>query len=192
MLCYVTWLPVANGQRLQDPVYAGRGPDVEASVGYSYVNAGVPSGDRISLNGVDSGMTAYFRPRFGLCIDLGYARAANVLGSNKHSDMLDYMAGPVFSPVKRRKQSIYIRGLVGGARISGTTPAENGGYVTGFAAQFAWSIGIGAQYQVSHSVAVRAGFDSLHTCYFNSSERLQGQENAHATITFVYLFNRGR
>jgi hypothetical protein len=41
-------------------------------------------------------------PRFGVKADLGYVRAANVLLRGSHSEVLTYLAGPVFYPQVRR------------------------------------------------------------------------------------------
>src|ERR1700692_231872 len=93
LLAVFVWLPAAFGQL---PTAAGRAPNVDAYVGYAYVNENESSANRASLNGVDSGITDAFLPRFGLQTDIGYARTANINGYTHHADILTFMAGPVF------------------------------------------------------------------------------------------------
>jgi hypothetical protein len=88
-------LPAAFGQ----PIAAGRAPNVDAYVGYAYVNENA-SANRASLNGVDSGITDAF-PHFGLQGDIGYVRTNNINGSTHQADLLTFMAGPVFTRVER-------------------------------------------------------------------------------------------
>src|SRR5271165_3734030 len=126
LLAVFVWLPAAFGQL---PTAAGKAPNVDAYVGYAYVNENEPSANRASLNGVDSGATAFFLPHFGLQADVGYARAANVNGSQYHTDLLTFMAGPVLM-VRRHKETYYVHALIGGGRATGATP-NSIGYVTG-------------------------------------------------------------
>jgi len=186
LVTFGIWPPAAFAQ----PIAAGRAPNVDAYVGYAYVNANEPSANRASLNGVDSGITAFFLPHFGLQADVGYVRAANVNDSPYHTDVLTFMAGPVLA-ARRHKESYYVHVLMGGGRATGATPASTG-YLTGYAIRTAWAVGIGAQRRISPSFAVRVGFDLLHTSFFNAARRVEGQDNASATVSFVYQFGRER
>jgi len=188
LLAVFVWLPAAFGQL---PAAAGRAPNVDAYVGYAYVNENESSANRASLNGVDSGITYAFLPRFGLQTDIGYVRTANINGSTHHADILTFMAGPVFYPIRKKGRAFYVHALIGGGRATGATPTSTG-YITGYAVRTAWAVGIGAQRRISPSFAVRVGFDLLHTSFFNAASRLEGQDNARVTIGVVYSFGRGR
>ena len=169
---------------------AGRAPSLDAYWGYSYVNQNGSSANQTSLNGVDSGMSAEFRPYFGLRADVGYARAANVNGSPRHADLLTLLAGPVVSSGRKRGNNYYVHALLGAARTTGATPTSTG-FITGYATEMAWLVGTGAQHRISSSLAVRIGFDFVRTSYFNEAARLQPQNNFRATVSFVHQFGRG-
>jgi len=64
-------------------------------------------------------------------MDLGYARAANVHGTGRHSNVFSYLAGPVFYPSRHRNFDTYIHALVGAARVSGPVPRNGGGFLLG-------------------------------------------------------------
>jgi hypothetical protein len=187
LLAVFVCLSAAFGQL---PRAAGRAPNVNAYVGYAYLNENEPSADRTSLNGLDSGITAGFLPHFGLQADVGYVRAANVNASRYHTDLLTFMAGPVLV-ARRHKESFYVHALMGGCRATGATPTGTG-YLTGYVLRTAWAVGIGAHRRISPSFAVGVGFDLLHTSFFNAASTLEGEDKARATVSFVYQFGRGR
>jgi hypothetical protein len=182
------WLPAAFAQL---PVAAGRAANVDASIGYAYVNESEPSANRTSLNGFDSGITAFFLPHFGLQADIGYVRTANINGSTHHADLLTFLAGPVFYATRKRSGAFYVHALLGGARATGATPTSTG-YITGYAVRTAWGAGIGTQHKLSPSFGVRVGLDLIHTSFFNDTRRLQGQANFRVTIALVYSFGGER
>lgn len=127
----------------QSPRAAAIGSHISASLGYSFTNLEVPTVGRTELNGVDVAFTVDVVPRFGARVDVGYVRASNVLNSGKHSDILSYLAGPVFYPVRHRKLAIFAQGLFGAARVTGPVPASSGRFSAGYVNQFAWAIGVG-------------------------------------------------
>jgi hypothetical protein len=75
------------------PAAAARGKTVELGLGYSYVSHAENLSQRVGLQGADASVTIYFA-RVGIKGDVGYARASNVLGTGKHSDVLSYLVGP--------------------------------------------------------------------------------------------------
>jgi len=75
----------------------------------------------VGLNGGDTSFTLG-TSRLAIRADWGYARAANVHGTGRHSDLLSYLAGPVFYPSRHRNFNTYIHALVGAARVSGPVP----------------------------------------------------------------------
>jgi len=161
---------------------------MEAGIGYSYVNVDVPSQNRIAMNGVDASFTADFRRRFGIRFDLGYDRASNVFDTNRHADLLTYMAGPVFYPVRRRRFSVYTHLLAGGARQTGVNFTTDGGVATGWVNRFAWAGGVGVQYRLTPAFSVRLGGDYLRTSFFNANLAYESQNNVRTAASIVYTF----
>ena len=181
--------PVANAQ---DPLVAGMGPVLEAGVGYSYTDASIPSQtNKLGMNGVDLLGTADFTRRFGIHADVGYARNFDAYGSHHTADLLSYMAGPVFYPLRERNLNLYTHLLLGGARETGVNFEPNGQIVLGYANRFAWDVGAGAQYRFSRSFAIRVGVDYLKTQFFNSSVLLEGQNNFKPSVALIYTFGEG-
>jgi len=177
----------------QGPLVAGMGPVLEAGVGYSYIQAGVPTqSNPLAMNGVDLLGTADFSRRFGVHLDLGYARSFDAYDSRHTADMFTYMAGPVFYPLRSRNLNVYTHLLLGGARETGVNFEPNGQIILGYANRFAWAGGAGGQYRFSPSLAVRVGVDYLRTEFFNSSVALQGQTNLKPSVALIYTFGEGR
>jgi hypothetical protein len=178
--------------RAQAPVFAGGGPVIEASAGYSYLHVGTPSLDAVGMQGIDTSINADFTRRFGVKLDLGYSRAFNVYGTTHDSDMLTYMAGPLFYPVRHRSYNIYTELLLGGARQTGINLAANDITLHGFVNKFAWAAGGGFQYKWTPSFSVRAGVDFLHSSFFNDTANIQGQNTARGVLSVVYTFGERR
>jgi opacity protein-like surface antigen len=177
----------------QGPLVAGMGPVLEAGVGYSYIDSGVPSQtNKLGMNGVDLLGTADFSRRFGIHVDLGYARNLDAYNSHHSADLFSYVAGPVFYPVRKRDFNLYTHLLLGGARETGVNFEPNGQIILGYANRFAWAVGGGAQYRISRSFAVRVAVDYLRTQFFNSSVVLQGQTNLKPSVSLIYTFGEGR
>src|SRR5271157_1016789 len=172
--------------RAQGPLLTGIGPTIEGSFGFEYIGQQVPSASRVPMNGADAGLTVGISRRFAVRGDLGYARAGDVFSSGHHSDILSYLAGPVYYPSRGRHLSTYIEALAGGARVTGATPIPNGGQVRGFANEFAWAGGGGVEIHTWPSLAMRIGADYLRTQYFNPTATLQGQGNLRALMSFTY------
>ena len=186
---FVILVPRSNAQ---NPVFAGVAPSMEAGIGYSYVNLAIPSQYRLAMNGVDASLTADFHPRLGIRLDLGYNRASNVLGTNRHADLLSYMAGPVFYPVRRRNLNVYTQFLLGGARETGVNFNAGGEMLTGWVNHFAWSAGTGVQYRFTPSFSLRLGADYMRTSFFNSNLAIEGQNNVRSAVSLVYTFGERR
>jgi hypothetical protein len=174
----------------QSPVAAATGRTIDASLGYSYVSRGESHSNRVGLHGADASF-AIGSSRLAIKVDFGYARAANVLGTGRHSDVLSYLAGPVFHPTIHRHVDTYIHALVGGARVSGPVPLNGGGILLGgWATGFAWAVGGGMECWVSDSMAIRTGAEYMRTSYFGPSLAIRGQNNIRTTATVVYFFGR--
>jgi hypothetical protein len=175
----------------QGPVFAGSGPVIEAGVGYSYLNVGIPSSSRFSLNGADASTNIDFARHFGVKLDLGYARAYDVFGTGHHADVLSYMGGPAFYPIRRKRYSLHAEFLAGAARETGVD-LTNGGTVLGFANKLAWAAGGGAQFRMARSLYLRVGADLFHTAFFNPDIAVKGQSNFRSVVSAVYTFRAGR
>ena len=171
----------------QGPLATGTGPTIKANIGFSYIQQQVPSSSTIPMYGLDAGATIDTSRRFGIAFDLGYARASNIFSSGHHSDMLNYLAGPVFYPLTSRRVQVFAHLLLGGARVTGATPIGQGNYLGGYANEFAWAGGGGLEIQSSPASAIRFGGDYLHTGYFDPTATLRGQGNLRAVVSFVYF-----
>ena len=144
----------------------------------------------MGLNGGDTSFTLG-TSRLGIRADWGYARAANVHGTGRHSDLLSYLAGPVFYPSRHRNFNTYIHALVGAARVSGPVPRNGGGFLLGgWAWGYAWAVGGGVDYRILQSMAIGTGVDYMRTAYFDSSLSIRGPNNIRTTTTVVYYFGR--
>jgi hypothetical protein len=177
----------------QGPIVTGRGPEIEAHGGFEYIGQDVPSqGSSVPMYGVDSGLTVGVSRHFALRLDVGYARAGDVFSSGHHSDILSYMGGPVFFPVRTRRMSPYLELLVGGARVTGATPDGQGGYVEGYANELAWAGGGGLEVHTGREFSVRVGADYFHTSYWDPNFVLAKQGNIRGVASFTYYLGGRR
>lgn len=188
MFCILLY---SGSARAQGPIAAGAGPSMNVSLGPSYVSMGMNSSSRVALNGLDAGAEVGFLTRIGIKLDAGYARAWNVFGSGRHSDILDYLGGPIVHISRRKAFAAYLQGLVGGARITGPVPLAGVKFGTGYANKLAWGAGLGAEHRFSDGLAFRVGGDYLHTAFFSSSGTLQGQTDFRTVASIVYYFRGG-
>ena len=176
----------------QEPRIAGTGPIVSIGIGYTYLNSEIPSAGRISQNGVASGATTEFNRRVGIKVEASYTRAYGAFGLDHYSDVLAYLGGPVIYPVRRRRFAIYTQALIGGARITGVIPENNGSFLLGETNKLAWSIGPGVESRLSRSTTLRVGADYLRSSYFAPNRSIQGQGNTRIIISLVYTLGRSR
>lgn len=185
LFCFVVFAIPASAQL---PVPAARGKTIDVSLGFAYESRTGAISNRVGLNGADACFTIGYS-RLGLRVDLGYARASNFEGTGRHTDVLTYMAGPVFHPTMHRNFATYIHALGGAARVSGPVPLTGDGFLLGgWATYFAWMVGGGVDYSLTDSISMRTGVDYIRTSYFDSSLRLRGQSNFRTTATVVYSF----
>ncbi len=179
--------PQAHGQA---PVTAGVAPVQETGIGFSYVQANVPSQGPLGINGVQAILSSDLQRHFGIKLDVGYSRSFDAFNTGHSADLLTYMAGPVFYPVRRQKVYVYTELLLGAARQTGVNFESNGQMVLGFANEFAWAGGAGVQYRLARSFSMRLGADYLRTAFFNSNAAVQGQSNLRSSISFVYTIGK--
>lgn len=174
--------------RAQGPVIAGVAPVIEGGVGYSYVKSNVPSEGSLAMNGVLLSGNGDFNAHFGVKLELGYSRSFDAFQTGRSADLLTYMGGPVFYPIRRRQFNIYTQVLLGGARETGVNFESDGTLIRGFVNKFAWAGGAGFQYRVTPSLSLRTGADYLRSSFFNSNVVPTGQSNLRATLSLIYTF----
>jgi hypothetical protein len=176
----------------QGPVVAGVAPVVESSVGYSYMQSTVPSQGNLAMKGIVLSASGDLTARFGAKLVLGYSRSFDAFQTGRAADVLTYMAGPVFYPVRRNKFDIHAQVLLGGARETGVNFENDGTLVRGFVNHFAWAGGAGFQYRISEALSFRPEVEYLRTSFFNSNVAIQGQTNLRPSLSLVYTFGRRR
>jgi len=181
-------LGLALEARAQGPVVAGLAPVIEGGVGYSYVRSNVPSEGSLGMNGVLLSGSGDFNRHFGVKLELGYSRSFDAFQTGRSADLLTYMGGPVFYPVRRREFNIYTQVLFGGARETGVNFESDGTLIRGFVNKFAWAAGAGFQYRVSRSLSLRTGADYLRSTFFNENVVPVAQSNLRATLSLIYTF----
>jgi opacity protein-like surface antigen len=170
------------------PIFVGKGVTVRASVGYAYASLSLPLSNRVNLSGVDATATADFSPRIGVSVDSSYVRAANIIDTGRHADVLSYLLGPVFYPTRAAKLSTYVHGLFGGARVTGVIPENGNEYELGYVNKFSWAVGGGVEYQFSPSFALQTGGDYQRIYFFNSTTEVGGQSGFRAVCSVEYVF----
>ena len=183
-------LGLASQVRAQGPLIAGLAPVVEGGIGYSYMKSNVPSQGNLAMNGVQVSGNADLNVRFGAKLEVGYSRSFDAFQTGRSADILTYMGGPVFYPVRRRKFSIHAQVLLGGARETGVNFESDGTLVRGFVNHFAWAGGAGFQYRISVAFSLRPEVEYLRTSFFNSNVAVQGQPNLRTSLSFIYTFGR--
>jgi hypothetical protein len=176
----------------QAPLAAARGPVIKAGIGLAYLDLYESSSARTGLLGVVSEVTADLSPKFGAEIEVGYLRASNVLHSGHHSDILSYVGGPVWYPIRRRNFQTYVRGLIGLARVTGPVPLSEGGITHGYVNKGCLEFGIGAKFRLDGPIYLLIGVDYLHSEYVNPSLQFRGQNSLRTTASIEYVLGGHR
>jgi len=185
-------LGLASQVRAQGPVIAGVAPVFEGGIGYSYVKSTVPSQGNLAMKGVVASASGDLNSHFGAKLEVGYSRSFDAFQTGRAADILTYMGGPVFYPIRRRKFDFHAQVLAGGARETGVNFENDGTLVRGFVNHFAWEGGAGFQFRMSEALSLRPEIEYLRTSYFNSNVAIQGQTNLRTTLNLIYTFGRRR
>ena len=189
-------LPVALGLvsqvHAQGPVVAGVAPVIDGGIGSSYMQSNVPSEGNLAMKGIVVSASGDVNAHFGAKLEVGYSRSFDAFQTGRAADILTYMGGPVFYPVRRRKFSIHAQVLLGGARETGVNFESNGTLVRGFVNHFAWAGGAGFQYRISEAFSLRPEVEYFRTSFFNSNVTIQGQTNLRPSLSLIYTFGRRR
>jgi len=183
-------LGLASQGRAQGPVIAGVAPVFEGGIGYSYMKSNVPSQGNLAMKGILVSASKDLNAHFAAKLAVGYSRSFDAFQTGRAADILTYMGGPVFYPVRRRKFSIHAQVLLGGARETGVNFESDGTLVRGFVNHFAWAGGAGFQYRISDALSLRPEIEYLRTSFFNSNVAIQGQTNLRPSLSFIYTFGR--
>lgn len=173
---------------------AASGPAFDASLGYVYLDMAEPSLPLVVLNGVNAEGLVRFTPRWGATVDSTFARSGNVRGTGHSDDVVSALAGPVFYPVARRNNGLFVHVLAGAAWVEGAVPVSGTYYLGGQQTHFSYAVGGGVEHALSRLFAVRADADYQRTTFVNASGAMQ-QENCFRLITgiayrFGNLWNR--
>ncbi len=185
-------LGMATQARAQGPVIAGVAPVVEGGVGYSYTQANIPSQGNLAMKGILMTASGDLNARFGVKAELGYSRSFDAFQTGRKADILTYLAGPAFYPIRRSKFDIHVQALVGGARETGVNFESDGTLIRGYVNHLAWAGGAGFQYRITDSLSLRPEVEYLRTSYFNSKVAIVGQTNLRPSINLIYTFGRRR
>ena len=181
-------LLVTPAAHAQGPVVAGMAPVLEAGFGYSYTNANVPSQGTLGMNGVQGVFNGDFSRHFGVKFDVGYSRVFDAFHSGRTADVLTYMGGPVFYPIRHRNYNVYAHALFGAARETGVNYTPNGLVALGYVNKFAWAGGAGFQRRLTTSWSVRIGADYMRTNFFDQNLVVQPQSNIRGSVSLIYTF----
>jgi len=182
---------VVRAQDPHGPVFAGTGPIYEGGIGYSYMGTSIPSnGSSLGMNGIVLSGNADFTWHLGVKVEAGYSRAFDAFSTGHSADMLTYMGGPVFFPVRHRNFSMSAQALFGGARETGVNTSNNGQLLLGFANRFAWSGGVGLQYRFTPALSFRLEGDYLRATFYSTNMVLVGQNNVRSSLSVIYTFGR--
>ena len=188
LLASTLFISIARGQ---EPLFAGSAPQIEASLGYSYLSFGVPSSGQIPMQGADATVTANLFSRIGAKIDLSYTASQNVFSTKNHSDAFTYLGGPVVYALRRKRFLVSTEFLIGGGLFKGVIPAaDHNGYSYGYSNQVAWAAGGGFQFRILDSIETRVGIDYIRGMFLNPSFQLRGQSNFRTTFSAVYVLRR--
>jgi opacity protein-like surface antigen len=179
----------SHAANAQEPRAAaiGIGPEIRAGIGLAYLDFDLAPSARQGLLGLESQMSMNLSHNFGAEIQVGYFRASNVFGSGHHSDILTYLAGPVWYPTSHGFEP-YVHALVGLARVTGPVPIATNQFDYGMAHKLAWDLGAGMELRVHGPIRLRIGADYLHSAYFNPLLEIRGQNNLSITASIEYVF----
>jgi opacity protein-like surface antigen len=185
-------LALASQARAQGPLIAGVAPVLDGGIGYSYVQARIPSQGNLAMKGILLSASGDLNAHFGVKVEVGYSRTPDAFQTGRVADTLTYMAGPAFYPIRRSRFDIHVHALVGGARVTGVTFENDGTLVRGYVNHFGWTGGAGFQVRISPAMAIRPEVEYVRTSFFNSNVAFQGQTDLRTTMSLIYTFGRRR
>jgi hypothetical protein len=96
----------------------------EFDAAYEYRSFNVPYTSRLSLDGWGATINWNWRPRISIIGD--FTGTYRFQGSNGDTSLYSFAGGPRFYPFHHPKLALYVQGLVGGAYLRTSFPAQNG------------------------------------------------------------------
>jgi opacity protein-like surface antigen len=183
---------LASQARAQGALIAGVAPVLDGGIGYSYVQARIPSQGNLAMKGILLSASGDLNAHFGVKVEVGYSRSRDAFQTGRVADTLTYMAGPVFYPIRHSRFDIHVQALVGGARVTGVTFENDGTLVRGYVNHLGWTGGAGFQVRISPAMALRPEVEYVRTSFFNSNVAFQGQTDIRTTLNLIYTFGRRR
>jgi opacity protein-like surface antigen len=192
MMLLFAMLGCASEARAQGTVITGVAPVLDGGIGYSYVQARIPSQGNLSMKGILLSASGDLNPHFGVKVEIGYSRSSDAFQTGRVADTLTYMAGPAFYPIRRSRYDIHVHALVGGARVTGVTFENDGTLVRGYVNHLGWTGGAGFQVRISPAMAIRPEVEYVRTSFFNSNVAFQGHTDIRTTVNLIYTFGRRR
>lgn len=179
---------------VQEPLPAALAPAIETRVGFSTLSRDSSSNVKILFKGINASITGQSSDRFGATFETSYLRASNVFGTGQSNSVLTFLGGPVFYPYRRGGFVTSVHVLGGASRVKGVvvlTP-NTGGFLKGTVDDFAWAFGTGLEKWFTDSLAARVDIDGLHTSFYNSSVKIQGEYDLRVTWGLIYYFGGRR
>ena len=167
---------------------AASGPAFDASLGYVYFDIAEKSSPRAVFNGINADAHVRFSPHWGAAVDSIFAQSGNVHGTGHSDDVISGLIGPVFYPVDRGNNGIFVQVFAGASWVEGAVPVDRTYYLSRRQTRFSYAAGGGVEHSLSRRFAVRAAADYQRTTFVNASGATQ-QENCFRLITaIVYRF----
>ncbi len=162
-------------------------PKAEVFGGYQYTNADIGGTSRISLNGWNGQLNAYFTKNLGVSADFSGAYGSPDAGlglGGIDTKIHTYMFGPVLR-APMGKATPYVHALFGGTHISLNNPSL-GSFSD---SAFSFALGGGFDVNISRRAAFRvAQFDYVGT-RFNSSGLGAGDTQNHYRVSSGIVFH---
>lgn len=178
----------------QAPLPAALAPAIEARVGFSTLSRVSSPNTKILFKGINASITGQSSDRFGATFETSYLRASNVFGTGQSNSVLTFLGGPVFYTYRRGGFVTSVHVLGGASRVAGVvvlTPST-GGFLKGKVDDFAWAFGTSLEKWFTESLAARVNIDALHTSFYNSSVKIQGEYDLRVTWGLIYYFGGRR
>jgi hypothetical protein len=185
-LLFLAALAFASQAGAQVPKIAGIASELEESVGYSYMQANVPSQGQLPMMGTVLSATKSVNLHLALKLQAGYSRSSDAFQTGRKADVLTYMIGPVIYPIRRYKYDIHTHILFGGARETGVAFENGGTLVRGFVNEPAWAAGAGFQYRITRSLSLRPEVEYLKTSYFDPTVAVHSQSNLRMSVSLAF------
>ena len=171
---------------------AAAGPNINVSLGYSFLSMAVPGARRTNINGVDASGVLDFRTHWGIMLDANYSHAGSILGAAHPAYVLTALGGPVFYPFERGGTRIFLHGLGGAGIVDGSVPVPKAPatFRQGWVGSGAYALGGGVERAIAGPFAIRFTGDYVRTNFVNYAGTMQPQGNLRMTVGLVFPSTR--